>query len=70
MSFVPANPAFEARTRASFAKQGAMAHLGAVLDRVEVALEDFFEQLWIIDRASKKLSIVEHPRDISRPPPQ
>ena len=35
MSFVPANPAFEERTRASFAKQGAMAHLGAVLERVE-----------------------------------
>ena len=35
MSFVPANPAFEDRTRASFARQGAMAHLGAVLERIE-----------------------------------
>jgi len=31
----PADPGFEARTRESFAKQGAMAHLGAVLERVE-----------------------------------
>jgi uncharacterized protein (TIGR00369 family) len=43
MSFTPADPAFEARTRASFAKQGAMAHLGAELGsvkpgRVEISL--------------------------------
>jgi len=31
----PADPDFERRTRASFAKQGAMAHLGASLERVE-----------------------------------
>lgn len=31
----PAHPDFEQRTRASFARQGAMAHLGAVLERVE-----------------------------------
>jgi uncharacterized protein (TIGR00369 family) len=31
----PADPDFESRTRASFAKQGAMAHLGASLERVE-----------------------------------
>lgn len=31
----PADPDFERRTRASFARQGAMAHLGAVLERVE-----------------------------------
>jgi uncharacterized protein (TIGR00369 family) len=31
----PRDPGFEARTRASFAKQGIMAHLGATLDRVE-----------------------------------
>ena len=35
MTFVPANPQFEPRTRASFARQGAMSHLGAVLERVE-----------------------------------
>ena len=35
MSFVPADEQFEQRTRASFARQGAMAHLGAVLERVE-----------------------------------
>jgi len=33
MAFVPADPDFEARTRASFAKQGAMKLLGAVLER-------------------------------------
>ena len=43
MSFAPADPQFESRTRASFARQGAMAHLGAVLEsvapgRVEIAL--------------------------------
>jgi uncharacterized protein (TIGR00369 family) len=31
----PADPGFEARTRASFARQGIMSHLGATLDRVE-----------------------------------
>ena len=31
----PADPGFEARTRESFARQGAMAHLGAALGRVE-----------------------------------
>ena len=35
MSFAPADPQFEQRTRASFARQGAMVHLGAVLERVE-----------------------------------
>jgi uncharacterized protein (TIGR00369 family) len=35
MSLSPADPDFEQRTRASFARQGAMAHLGAVLGRVE-----------------------------------
>jgi len=35
MSLAPADPDFEQRTRASFARQGAMAHLGAVLGRVE-----------------------------------
>lgn len=35
MSLTPADPGFEQRTRASFARQGAMAHLGAVLGRVE-----------------------------------
>jgi uncharacterized protein (TIGR00369 family) len=35
MGFVPADPDFETRTRASFAKQGAMRHLGAVLEKVE-----------------------------------
>jgi len=34
-AFGPADPGFEARTRESFARQGAMAHLGAVLGRVE-----------------------------------
>lgn len=43
MPFEPADPAFEARTRASFARQGAMAYLGALLEsvapgRVEIAL--------------------------------
>jgi uncharacterized protein (TIGR00369 family) len=32
---VPADPAFESRVRASFAKQGVMGFLGAALDRVE-----------------------------------
>lgn len=35
MSLAPADPDFEQRTRTSFARQGAMAHLGAVLGRVE-----------------------------------
>jgi len=35
MTFVPADPAFEARTRTSFARQGAMGYLGAVLEKVE-----------------------------------
>ena len=35
MSFSPADPDFERRTRESFAKQGIMAHLGATLARVE-----------------------------------
>jgi uncharacterized protein (TIGR00369 family) len=35
MAFVPANPDYEQRTRESFAKQGAMAHIGARLDKVE-----------------------------------
>ena len=34
-AFEPADAGFERRTRESFAKQGAMAHLGAVLGRVE-----------------------------------
>ena len=34
MSFVPPDPAYEERTRASFARQGAMAYLGAVLEKV------------------------------------
>ena len=34
MGFVPADPQFEQRTRASFAKQGAMAYLGARLGEV------------------------------------
>jgi uncharacterized protein (TIGR00369 family) len=34
-AFEPADAGFEARTRESFAKQGAMAHLGAVLGRVQ-----------------------------------
>ena len=33
--FTPTDPDFEARTRASFARQGAMAYLGAVLESVE-----------------------------------
>ena len=35
MNHAPADPEFERRTRASFAKQGIMAHLGATLERVE-----------------------------------
>jgi uncharacterized protein (TIGR00369 family) len=35
MAFQPADPAFEARVRASFARQGAMKLIGAVLTRVE-----------------------------------
>ena len=35
MGFTPADPDFERRTRESFARQGAMEYLGAVLDRVE-----------------------------------
>jgi uncharacterized protein (TIGR00369 family) len=35
MTFAVSTPDFESRTRASFARQGAMAHLGAVLARVE-----------------------------------
>lgn len=35
MPLAPADPDYEQRTRASFARQGAMAHLGAVLGRVE-----------------------------------
>jgi uncharacterized protein (TIGR00369 family) len=35
MSLAPADPDFRQRTRASFARQGAMAHLGAVLAGVE-----------------------------------
>jgi uncharacterized protein (TIGR00369 family) len=43
VSFTPADPQFESRTRASFGRQGAMVHLGAVLEsvapgRVEIAL--------------------------------
>ena len=33
--FHPSDPAFEQRTRASFARQGIMAHLGATMERVE-----------------------------------
>jgi uncharacterized protein (TIGR00369 family) len=33
-AFVPADSDFEARTRASFARQGVMAHIGAELERV------------------------------------
>lgn len=33
--FEPADAGYERRTRESFAKQGAMAHLGAVLERVQ-----------------------------------
>jgi len=33
--FRPADPGFEQRTRASFARQGIMAHIGATLERVE-----------------------------------
>ena len=35
MAFTPADPEFERRTRASFARQGIMAHLGATIDKVE-----------------------------------
>lgn len=35
MAFTPADPGFEARTRASFARQGAMALIGALMERVE-----------------------------------
>jgi uncharacterized protein (TIGR00369 family) len=35
VGFSPADPDFERRTRESFARQGAMAFLGAVLDKVE-----------------------------------
>lgn len=35
MGFTPADPDFERRTRESFARQGAMEYLGAVLERVE-----------------------------------
>lgn len=35
MSFVPADPGFERRTRESFARQGIMSHIGATLDKVE-----------------------------------
>ena len=35
MAFTPSDPEFESRTRESFSRQGAMAYLGAVLDRVE-----------------------------------
>ena len=33
--FTPADPGYEARTRASFARQGIMGLIGATLDRVE-----------------------------------
>jgi uncharacterized protein (TIGR00369 family) len=35
VTLTPADPGFERRTRESFSKQGAMAHLGATLERVE-----------------------------------
>jgi len=35
VGFTPADPDFERRTRESFARQGAMEYLGAVLERVE-----------------------------------
>jgi uncharacterized protein (TIGR00369 family) len=35
MAFVPANPDFEKRTRQSFARQGAMALIGATLEKVD-----------------------------------
>jgi uncharacterized protein (TIGR00369 family) len=35
MGFVPANAEYERRTRESFARQGAMAHIGATLEKVE-----------------------------------
>jgi uncharacterized protein (TIGR00369 family) len=38
MTYQPADPAFEARVRASFARQGAMKLIGAVLTRVEPGL--------------------------------
>ena len=34
-AFTPVSPDFERRTRESFARQGIMAHIGAVLDKVE-----------------------------------
>lgn len=37
-AFEPADPGFERRTRESFARQGAMAHLGASLGRVQPGL--------------------------------
>ena len=37
-AFEPADAGYERRTRESFAKQGAMAHLGAVLERVRPGL--------------------------------
>jgi uncharacterized protein (TIGR00369 family) len=33
-AFVPADPGYEARTRESFSRQGAMAHLGAAIGRI------------------------------------
>jgi uncharacterized protein (TIGR00369 family) len=38
VTLTPADPGFERRTRESFSKQGAMAHLGATLERVEPGL--------------------------------
>lgn len=38
MTFTPANPDFEARTRASFDRQGIMRLIGAELERVEPGL--------------------------------
>lgn len=35
MGFTPADPDYERRTRESFARQGAMAYLGAILGQVE-----------------------------------
>ena len=37
-AFEPADAGYQRRTRESFAKQGAMAHLGAVLERVQPGL--------------------------------
>ena len=34
-SFIPENPDYEQRVRASFARQGIMAHIGAEIGRVE-----------------------------------